>query len=145
EDDRVDGAEVHAEDRRVVEQRRGLGPGVEEQRAPLVADVRREQQREAVVRAAGRGPRQLRQTTRREQPRPFLHDVLRGRGEAVGRVVDEDQDVEAVDRAQPVHRAGQSLRSTSSSIRYAWSKSWRARCRNMMKIEYALYSSWRAV
>ena len=82
--DGVDGAEVHAEDRRVVEERRAFRSCIEQQRAAFVADVGRDQQREPMMRTTDRLAGHRRQASRREESRPFGDDVLRRAGKAVG-------------------------------------------------------------
>src|SRR5262249_60595876 len=90
-------AEVDAEDGRVPTERRPFRPRVEEHRVRLVADVRRDEQRQAVMRAADRRAGQLGETSGLTEACPFGNDMFRRCGEAVGDVVDEDEDVEAID------------------------------------------------
>ena len=86
-----------------MQERRAFRARVEQQRSTLVTDVRGDQQREAVVRAADRPAGQRGQSSRGEEPGPLGDDVLRRGGEAVGRVVDEHEHVQPVHGTEVAH------------------------------------------
>ena len=96
--DGLDLAEVDAENGRILRQRRAGRTGVEQQRVSLALDVRGEEQRQAVVRATDHLAREHRQPPGRVETRPLGHHELRRGREAVGRVVHQDEHLEAIDR-----------------------------------------------
>ena len=104
-DDALHGSHVEPETIDVAFKHRDVGSGIEQQRVRRVATPGRDGARQPVRRAAQAVPRQALQTALPE-PRHFIFDVVRHRGQAVGYVVDQDQDFDPVGGGELEFRHG---------------------------------------
>ena len=94
--DRLYRAQIGAEDVRIAQKGCPLGTCVEQQRMRLCTDLRADQERQAMVRAADVRPRHHAHAAAGEQPGPLGSHVRGIGGQAVGQVVDQHQHLETV-------------------------------------------------
>jgi hypothetical protein len=113
---RLDPAHLDAEPLDIALEHRLVRPGVEEHGVGLVAAIGGEQAREAMGRVGDAVAAPETQAPAPEAPHLGL-DEARGRGQVVGDIVDEDQDLEPVDGRQRCHdQSFLSMKASNSAL-----------------------------